>query len=150
MNTTHKTLQPGRLLRDEGHEYLANLQVLTRELDRAMKAVVDQELPSLQDSLDLQQAACAQLSFLAHCVNARAVQDIEDLDLTVAPLDPDLAGEIRETAETLIILNRNYSALLRHSEDTLRLFAELFRCYQGWAQSPHGNKNAPSTWSCEG
>lgn len=147
MDNKNKTLKPGRLRRDEGHEYLANLQVLGRELDRAMKAVVDQELPSLQDSLYLQQAACAQLNFLAQRVHTRGA---EQADLDAAPLDPGLAAEIREAAESLVLLNRNYSALLRHSEDTLRLFAELFRCYQGWSQPSHGNKNAPSTWSCEG
>jgi len=133
-------------MRDEGREYLANLQVLARELDRAMKAVVDQELPSLQDSLHLQQTTCAQLNYLAQRVNCRAA---EDLLLQAAPLDPDLAAEIRQAAETLIVLNRNYSALLRHSEDTLRLFAELFRCYQGSAQMSRRQQAGLSTWSCD-
>jgi hypothetical protein len=146
MDTRNKTFKRGRLQRDEGQEYLANLQVLARELDRAMKAVVDQELPSLQDSLQLQQATCIELSFLAQRVNTRSV---EEMDLQAESLDPDLASEIREAAETLIILNRNYSALLRHSEDTLRLFAELFRCYEGTAHSSRRHQTGPSTWSCE-
>ncbi len=135
-----------RLSQDEGREYLVNLRLLASELDRAMKAVVDQELPSLQDSLQLQQATCSQLSFLAQRANNPSMQD---LGRQPAALDPDLAAEIRDAAETLMVLNRNYSALLRHSEDTLRLFAELFRCYQGSAQPSPGARARISTWSCE-
>ena len=146
MNTKSESPMTGRLSQDEGQEYLANLRILASELDRAMKSVVNHELPSLQDSLQLQQATCAQLSFLAQRASNRPAQD---LSRPSSALDPDLAGEIREAAETLVVLNRNYSALLKHSEDTLRLFAELFRCYQGSAQSPAGNQAGISTWSCE-
>jgi len=146
MDTKTTTLKTGKLSSDEGREYLANLRVLASELDRAMKAVVDQELPSLQDSLQRQQATCSQLSYLAQRANSRPARDPNQES---AALDPDLAIEIRTAAETLIVLNKNYSALLRHSEDTLRLFAELFRCYQGSAQSSPGNQASISTWSCE-
>lgn len=146
MHTKLEMRRTSRMSQDEGQEYLANLRILASELDRAIKAVVDQELPSLQDSLQLQQATCAQLSFLAQRANNRPVQD---LSRQPAALDPDLAGEIRDAAEALMMLNRNYSALLRHSEDTLRLFAELFRCYQGSAPSSPGTRASISTWSCE-
>jgi hypothetical protein len=146
MQTKLETRKTGRLSREEGQEYLVNLRILASELDRAMKAVVDQELPSLQDSLQLQQATCAQLSFLAQQANDRPAQE---LSRQSSALDPDLAVEIRDAAENLIVLNRNYSALLRHSEDTLRLFVELFRCYQGSAQSSHSARASISTWSCE-
>ena len=50
---------------------------------------------------------------------------------------------------TLVTLNKRYSALLKHSGETMRLFAGLFRCYSDMPEQGSGFRNNVHTWSCE-
>lgn len=146
MHTEGQKSQAVRLSQEEAQGYLEGLHTLANAVDKAMEALVARELPSLQNSVDLQRTTCARLSHIAQRCNSRLAQDGNREADSMAP---DLAAQIRAAAETLLVLNRNYSALLKHSGDTLRLFAGLFRGYHGSAQSIAGNQASLHTWSCE-
>jgi hypothetical protein len=135
-----------RLSQDEAEECLANLRGLAGQLDSAMDAIVKQQLPCLQGSLNQQQASCASLASILHRSNQRPIQDHRPQKASV---DSDLAGEIKSATESLLTLNRRYSALLKHSEDTLRLLAGLYRSYRGSVQPASGIQGNLHTWSCE-
>lgn len=127
----------GLLGQDEAEEYLAHLQGLAVELEGAMEAIVKGELPSLRRSLHVQEATCARLEYLGRDPEAKIEQG------------SDLAAEIMRAAETLLLLNQRYSALLKHSGETLRLFAGLFRSYHSSAQFTPSVQAGLQTWSCE-
>jgi hypothetical protein len=46
-------------------------------------------------------------------------------------------------------LNKRYSALLKHSGDTMRLFAGLFQSYSGPRPQAAAGRLQVNTWSCE-
>ncbi len=131
---------------DEGRECLANLQGLARELETAMNSIAMQELFLLQESIRGQQAACSQLEHLQRGRRSTLLADEAFAETCVAS---DLAFQIEEAIAAVLSLNERYAALLRHSGDTLRLFAGLFRNYQGPTQSASGLQANLQTWSCE-
>lgn len=135
-----------RLSRDEAEECLTNLRGLAGELDDAMQAIVNRQLPSLQGSIYLQQASCARLAAIRHRANDRLKLDAMPDE---GPIDSDLAAEIEAAKDTLLKLNRRYSALLKHSKETLRMLAGLYCAYLGSAQPATGIQSNLQTWSCE-
>jgi hypothetical protein len=146
MQTEEMQPETGHLSQDEAKEYLANLQGLAAELNRAMEAIVKRELPSFQDSLHLQQSKSARLADLRHASRLRLVPGSMP---ATGPVDSDLASEIQAATDTLLLLNRRYSALLKHSGDTLRLLAGLYRSYRASGQPGSGIRANLQTWSCE-
>ena len=136
----------GTLSQAEAQEYLETLESLARELDRAMQAIAARELPSLEDSVSRQRATCIRLAELPKRSTARRLKSPET---TAAPPDAELKSRIQTAAESLLVLNKSYSALLKHSGETVRLFAGLFRGYAGHTHP--GASPAPKlhTWSCE-
>jgi hypothetical protein len=131
---------------DEGKEYLASLQNLAGELETAMNCIARQELSPLQESIRAQQAACSRL---AHIQGGRGAK----LAANKAPVanceDSDLSFQIEEAIAAVLVLNNRYAALLRHSGETLRLFAGLFRSYQGSTKPNSGIQVGLQSWSCE-
>src|SRR5580698_4611764 len=118
----------GTLSQAEAQEYLETLESLARELDRAMQAIAARELPLLEDSVSRQRATCARLTELPKRSTARRLKSPET---TSVPPDAELSSRIQTAAESLLVLNKSYSALLKHSGETVRLFAGLFRGYAG-------------------
>jgi hypothetical protein len=131
---------------DEGKEYLANLQCLAGELETAMNCIARQELFPLQESIKVQQAACSRL---AHIQRGRSAKLSADRALSTNCEDSDLSFQIEEAVASVLVLNKRYAALLRHSGETLRLFAGLFRSYQGSTHSTSAVQANLQTWSCE-
>jgi len=130
----------------DAEDYIENLQTLAQELDRAMGAIVARALPTFEDSLCRQRAVCARLTALP----ARsAQQQRHHPDLPLEPLDENLAARILAAATHLNVLNQRYSALLKHSGETMRLFAGLFRSYSERGQQSAGSPITYRTWSCE-
>ncbi|ADW70900.1 hypothetical protein [Granulicella tundricola] len=123
----------------EAQEYLESIQALTHELDRAMEAIVSRELPAFEQSVSRQMSACVKLAELPK----RSARRVRDVSSEAAP-DAELTGRIAAASVALVALNKRYSALLKHSGDTLRMFAGLFRSYTGTTQP-----GMLSTWSCE-
>ncbi|RXH57250.1 hypothetical protein [Granulicella sibirica] len=136
----------GPLSQVDAEEYLESLETLALELDRAMQAVAAKALPSFEDSLRAQRAVCAKLSEFPRRAAARRAQN-DGAD--EPPVDAELAERIKTAATTLLLLNKSYSALLKHSGDTLRLFAGLFRSYSGPTQHAATVRVNHRTWSCE-
>jgi len=143
MQTEAAKSEDGRPSHDGAKDYLASLQNLASEVDRAMNAIVQRELPSLQESLRRQQATCAEL------VHLRSRADfLQELQVETGLISPDLAEEIQAATASLLMLNKQYSALLKHSGSTLRLFLGLFRSFHGSVPASSLNPNL-QTWSCE-
>jgi hypothetical protein len=130
----------------EGEECLANLHRLAGQLDSAMDAIVRRRLSSLNDSLHLQQISCGRLADLRFRSEKRQSQPSGPESGFVGP---DLAVEIEAATESVLVLNSRYSALLKHSGDTLQMLAGLYRSYRGFAQSSSGMQASVPTWSCE-
>jgi hypothetical protein len=150
METDETKSWVGRLSRDEAQDCLGTLRGLASQLDSAMDAMVQRKLPLLRNSLHLQQASCARLMDLRHR-SQRGPAPIADAESAFS--DSDLAAEIEAAARSLLILNDRYAALLKHSGETLRLLAGLYRSYRGPAPLASGaqaNLEANlQTWSCE-
>ncbi len=134
------------LSQSEGEQYLTNLRGLADHLQSAMDAIVQRSLASLQHSLQLQQISCGRIADLRHRSTTRL--DDPSTSETVS-IDADLASEIEAATDSLLTLNRSYSALLKHSGDTLHLLAGLYRSYRGFAQQESEGRAALPTWSCE-
>jgi hypothetical protein len=131
---------------DNANDYLANLRDLAGELEKAMDAIAQQELPELRRSIDVQQTVCSRL---AHMQRKRSLTLAGDPRSQAQRIEPDLDFQIGEAIAAVLVLNRRYAALLKHSGETLRLFAGLFRSYQGSTQPPSGMQGNLQTWSCE-
>ena len=119
-------------------DYLEALQTLAQEIDRAMTAIVERALPQLEESVCRQLAICAKLSAAPGFAPA-----------STYPADTILEERIYAATANLVILNKNYSALIKHSGDTVRLFAGLFRSYTGPVQQGSESRSNHHTWSCE-
>lgn len=134
------------LSQEEAEGCLANLRGLASQLDGAMDAIVTRQLASLQTNLHLQFASCANLAGIRYRSKQRPGQVSQREAETV---DPDLAGEIKSATEALLMLNKRYAALLKHSGDTLQLLAGLYRSHLSSVQPGSGGGGNLQTWSCE-
>ena len=134
------------LSKTEGEQCLANLRSLSDQLRGAMDAIAQRSLASLQHHLHLQQISCSRLAELRYRSAERLTNSSEADRVFV---DSDLASEINAATDSLMVLNTSYSALLKHSGDTLRLLAGLYRSYRGFAQPASGSRATLPTWSCE-
>ncbi|HSZ16165.1 MAG TPA: hypothetical protein VK764_03625 [Terracidiphilus sp.] len=127
-------------------EYLELLHSMAHELDRSMRAIAQNSLPSLEDSVSNQQAIAERLRELADELSkppqirsaALASQD-----------DESLIGQIHGAAETLQTLNKRYSALLKHSSHSVALMVSLFSSFRGQIQEGAGPGLKQATWSCQ-
>lgn len=133
-------------LPDESTDYLVNLRGLAGDLELAMDAIAKRDLATLQQSIQSQQMTCARLAHLQH---SRGVQLAGEALLPAEIADSELAFQVGEAIAAVLVLNRRYAALLKHSGETLRLFAGLFRSYQGSTQTSSGISANLQTWSCE-
>jgi CTP-dependent riboflavin kinase len=119
---------------------------MAHELDRSMRAIAQNSLPSLEDSVSNQQAIAERLRELADELSkppqirsaALASQD-----------DESLIGQIHGAAETLQTLNKRYSALLKHSSHSVALMVSLFSSFRGQIQEGAGPGLKQATWSCQ-
>ena len=132
---------------DEGKVYLASLQSLAGELDTAMNCIATQKLSPLQESIKVQQKVCSRL---AHLQRGRSMNLAGASGTMSICEDSDLAFQIEEAIAAVLLLNKRYAALLKHSGETLRLFVGLLRSYQGSTQPTSGIQANLQTWSCEG
>lgn len=132
---------------DERENYLAILQGLVRELETAMKSIAMQKIIPFQESIRLQQAACSRLAQLQHSRTSKLLR--KDRSSEETGCDSDLSLQIEEAIAAVLLINQQYAALLKHSGETLRLFAGLLQSYRGLKQSASGLQANLMTWSCE-
>lgn len=129
-----------RLSPTQATEYLNSLEGLAKELEAATEAIIAGALPSLEESVARQQAECSRLIAWTELMAARRAHHIVPAEAA----DAELMERILTASGILLKLNRRYSALLKHSGDTLRLLSGLSRSYRG-----HMQASALHTFSCE-
>ena len=129
-----------RLTQAQAQAYLDSLEALASELETATDAIVAGALPTLEESVARQQTECTKLIAWSELMAARKAH--QDSQSTL--IDAEFAERIVAASSILLKLNRRYSALLKHSGDTLRLLTRLRRGYRG-----HNQPANIHTWSCE-
>jgi hypothetical protein len=127
------------LTASQAQAYLHLIEAFAGELEIATGAIIAGMLPTLEESVARQQNECAKLIAWTELMAARRSQ--EDVP---APLDTELADRVLAASNILLKLNRRYSALLKHSGETLRLLAGLSPSYHGQMDS-----SKLHTWSCD-
>ena len=127
-----------RLTAEQAEAYLNTLDILASELEAATEAIISGALPTLEESVTRQQAECSKLIAWTELVAARRAQHPSSEEI-----DDALAERILAASNILLKLNRRYSALLKHSGDTLRLLTGVTRGYHGQSFP------ALHTWSCD-
>lgn len=123
-------------------EHLQLLQALSAELERAMQAMVRNDLADLEDSIASQQELSRRLSALAGELRAATPS------LAAHSADEGLQGQIRCAAAELNKLNLRYSILLEHSSRSVAMMASLFHSFRGQIQEGAGAGSQHQTWSC--
>jgi hypothetical protein len=122
------------------------LQSLSQELDRSMRAIAQNSLPPLEDSIANQQGLAARLRELAEDLS-RPVAHRSAADSTHD--DEGLMRQIHGAAETLQGLNQRYAALLKLSSHSVALMVSLFSSFKGQIQEGSGPRLKHQTWSCQ-
>jgi hypothetical protein len=121
-------------------EHLRLVQLLGRELERAMNAIARNDLPELEDSIANQQAVSFALGELAQQLGT----PIAPSDFSASP-ENGWSEQIRRAVQELQKLNLRYSLLLQHSSRSAAQMAALFR---GQFQEGSGPRSKHQTWSC--
>jgi hypothetical protein len=126
-------------------EYLELLQAMAYEIDRSMQAIAQNSLPTLEDSIAIQQALADRLRELANDLS-----DAAPGNPAASPRqqDEELVRQIRSAADKLQSLNRRYSALLQLSSRSVALMVSLLSSYRGQIQEGSGPRLKQQTWSC--
>jgi hypothetical protein len=126
-------------------EYLQLMRLLAFELDRAMKAIGQNSLTALEDSVANQQVFSDRLGELADdlCRPAR-----ERTQSSTTHADSGLMDQIHAASNALQNLNRQYSALIKYSSHSVALMVSLFSSFQGQMQEESGPRLQQHTWSC--
>jgi hypothetical protein len=127
-------------------QYLESLQELVHELDRAMEALASRTLPAFESSVSNQLDLCTRL---ANRPAQRVDSSAQFPGPPVTEAEAELAQRIASATATLLSLNKRYSALLKHSGDTMRLFAGLFRGYPGQTLPQPPASSHLTSWSCQ-
>jgi hypothetical protein len=127
-------------------EYLQLLRLMAFELDRAMKAIVQNSLSALEDSVRNQQVFSDRLGELANDLCGTA----GERPMPSTPQsDGGLTDQICAASDALQNLNRRYSALIKHSSHSVALMVSLFSSFQGQMQEDSGPRLKQQTWSCQ-
>jgi chromosome segregation ATPase len=133
-------------------EHLRLLQALAGELERAMQAIVRNDLPELEDSISTQQDLSQQLSALAGELRSEAHSLKEPARDTPVQtqIQAQIQAQIKSAAAELRRLNLRYSILVEHSSRSVAMMASLFNSFRGQIQEATGARLKQQTWSCQG
>lgn len=129
----------------EGSEYLDHMQALGAELENAMQIIPRNSLVELQESV-------GRLEILAGCL-ADMSKHLTlpggcDRPAAVPIVSAEMAAQIRAANEHLRLLNKRYSALLRHSSHSVALMLSLFKSSRGDYRGTSGSTLNRQAWSC--
>lgn len=126
-------------------EHLQLMQLLGCELDRAMQAIVANDIRQLEDSIANQQELGSRLGELARSLGAQR----QSVGPTLPDeIDEDLRRKIRDAAGDLQNLNLRYSLLLQHSSRSVAQMVSLFRSFRDQSEEVSGARPKYQTWSC--
>ena len=127
-------------------DYLSALQMLSVEIDRAMKALARNSLPAFLDSVARQESWCDEMSFLARGFQVR----VESAAVPATQvLDPLLAARIRDAHLQLQRLNRCYAALLTSASCSVKELTALCRSCLEQFQFATTELPQQKSWTCE-
>jgi hypothetical protein len=127
-------------------EYLQLLRSLAGEMERAMKAIAQNALPDLEESVASQQIMSARLLVLA---DELSVPLKSNPAASPIKIDEDMMHQVLVAGDALQNLNRRYAALLQHSSRSVALMASLFSSFQGQFKEASGPRLKHQTWSCQ-
>lgn len=127
-------------------EHLQLLHALAQELERAMRAIVLNDIADFEDSLAQQQA----LSLRLTCLSAERNDALSPVPASAGEIDPVLRRQISSAASAVESLNRRYAALLQHASRSVDMMVSLFRSFQGELREETGARVHHATWSCQG
>lgn len=125
-------------------EYLQLLRLLALELDRAMLAIAENELETLEESVAYQETLSDRLHQLAD--ELKSQPNGEPTSLPQLP-DENLMRQIRTASDSLQHLNRQYAALLVQSSQSVAMMVSLFSSFQGQLREGSGPRLKVQTWS---
>ena len=128
-------------------EYLELLRLLAFELERAMRAIAQNSLPALEDSVANQQAFSTRLGEVAQDLSKPCIE--RGAFGRTLP-DDKLMDEIQVASRTLNNLNQRYATLLNLSSHSVAQMVSLFRSFQGQLKEDSGPRLKLHTWSCRG
>ena len=135
--------------KDHAAEHLQLLQSLASEVERAMAAIVDNNISDLEDSIAQQQALSLRLSVLAEKQNEFRLAERSSPVPPADAVESALATQIRAAASAVQSLNLRYSMLLQHASRSVAMMVSLFRSFQGEMQEGAGSRLHHATWSCQ-
>ncbi len=121
----------------ESVDYPQLVDALSRELERAMQAIIHNSLTGLEDSVANQEALSIQV--------ARSVGDLS----RSAKGDEETSRQMRIAAVELERQSNCYAALIRHSSNASALMLSLFRSFRGESQEASDSRLRFHAWSCE-
>ncbi len=111
-----------------------------------MRAIAQNALPDLEESVASQQLMSARLLVLADALSAPLQSD------SAAPpikMDEDMMHQVHDAGAALDKLNRRYAALLKHSSRSVAMMASLFSSFRGQFKEASGPRLKHQTWSCQ-
>jgi len=111
-----------------------------------MKAIAQNALPDLEESVASQQVMSARLLVLA---DELSVPLKSESAASPIKIDHDMMLQVRDAGDALQTLNRRYAALLQHSSRSVALMASLFSSFQGQFKEASGPRLKHRTWSCQ-
>ena len=126
-------------------EYLAGVRDLRGELERAMRAIADNQLSDLEESVSHQQALSTHLHTAAQGLSFSLEDGVSKW--AASPLSGDLVCQIHAATNVLQNMNQCYSALLRHSSRCAGQMVLLSQTFQG--EEATGSASNRQTWSCQ-
>jgi hypothetical protein len=121
------------------------MQLLGREIARAIRAIAENDIGALEDSIASQQDLASRLSELASGLAAHRRSSGPALP---AEIDQEMAEKIRAATGEVESLNLRYSLLLQHSSRSLAQMSSLFRSFRDHAEEVSGARPKVQTWSC--
>jgi hypothetical protein len=125
-------------------KHLQLLRSLSSEVERAMRAIVENNLCDFEESVANQQGLSRELEELAEQFRrpTPAVWPI-----AAGAVDSDMMRKIRTSSEELNRLNLRYSILLQYSSRSVAQMAALFNSFKENLQEASGS-GTHRTWSC--
>jgi hypothetical protein len=118
-------------------EYLRLVDLLSRELDRAVQAIVQNSLRDFEESVANQQRLSVDIARSIEALSIPTDVDVEEL------------RRMRVSAVKLQQQSDCYAALVRHSSHAAALMVSLFRSFRGDLEEASGSRLRFHTWSCQ-
>jgi hypothetical protein len=146
MESASMTEMGGTDREQRAREYLGIARSLTKELDRAMRAISCNDLSEFEESLAEQENLTSRMTGLQ--TKLWGVKEVQSVTEQLM-MDRELAEEIVSAHRELAGANRVYKAVLRHSIHSASLMTSLLDSFKGHFQEASGARLKYQTWSCQ-